>query len=164
MCLWTAGFRMPGLAARTGLALSADDRVLVDAGLRSISHRHVHVAGDMASPVRAPGDPLPMGCKSAGPAGVHVAENLARELQGRAPVAFDFATPFYCVSLGRRQGLVQWPRDGATRGPVTTGRIGALVKEVVSRSTWWALCLESFGLPVTLRRGTGRAPAIDAVA
>jgi NADH dehydrogenase FAD-containing subunit len=136
----------------------------VDAGLRSISHRHVHVAGDMASPVRPPGDPLPMGCKSAGPAGVHVAENLARELQGLLPVEFDYATPFYCVSLGRCQGVVQWPHQGVSRGAVTTGITGALVKEIVSRSTWWALWLESFGLPVTAWKKTGRVPGIGAVA
>jgi NADH dehydrogenase FAD-containing subunit len=159
VCVWTAGFTMPALIAEAGLAVNRAGQALVDPQLRSISHPRIYVAGDAMQTVLWPGDRLAMGCKSAMPAGVHVASNLLRELRGEAQEAFDMATPFYCVSLGRRDGLIQFPdRWGRPRGKVLVGRAAAWWKECVSRSTWWALQLEARGLQAVRWARTGYAP------
>lgn len=145
-CVWSAGFRMPALPREAGLHVNGHGQVLVDASLRSVSHPAIYAVGDIATPVEPPGQPLPMGCKSALPTGAHAGENLARELQGRALVPFQYALMFFCVSLGRRAGLIQWA-DAAGRltGRILTGARGALFKETICRLTWWSLVLESRG-------------------
>jgi NADH dehydrogenase len=145
-CVWSAGFRMPALPREAGLQVNPQGQVLVDAALRSVSHPAVYAVGDIAAPVNPPGQPLPMGCKSALPTGAHAGENLARELQGRELLPFQYALMFYCVSLGRRAGLIQWA-DAAGRltGRILTGARGALFKETICRMTWWSLVLESRG-------------------
>lgn len=156
LCLWTAGFLASPLGWDAGLRVNAAGQVLVDAALRSVSHPRVLVAGDMAAPAHDdPRRAWPMGCKTALPMGVHVAESLVDELQGRPPRAFDYALLFYCVSLGRRDGLVQWADErGVPVGRVLTGRRAAWFKELVCRSTVWALQLERRGLPgVVWKRG-----------
>ena len=159
LCVWAAGFRLPTLPREAGLRVNARGQVLVDPQLRSISHPAVYVAGDITSPVLPPGQPLPMGCKSAIPTGAHVGDNLARELRGETPRAFDCALIFFCVSLGRRRGLIQWA-DGKGRltGRILTGRRGALFKEMICKLTWWALAAEARGLRAVVWKMTGRAP------
>jgi NADH dehydrogenase len=160
LVIWTAGFEVPALARDAGLAVNRAGQALVDPQLRSISHPHVYVAGDLAAPVLDPGAPLPLGCKSALPMGAHVGDNLARELARRDPVPFDYATPFFCVSLGRRDGLIQWADGPASlRGRMLTGRAAAWFKEMICKSTWWSLVWESHGFKGVLWMRTGRAPA-----
>ena len=144
-CIWAAGFEVPALPREAGLALTEPGQMAVDATLRSTSHPEVYAAGDIAGLAwRSP--PVPMGCKSAMPMGAHVGDNVAREALGRAPLPFDYAVFFYCVSLGRRAGVIQWPvRGGRLVGRAWTGRRAAVVKELVSRATWWALDWESRG-------------------
>lgn len=157
LCIWTAGFAAPPLGRQAGLSCNAAGQVLVDPMLRSLSHPAVYVAGDMGAPVQPPGQALPLGCKSAMPMGVHVAENIVHELRGTAPVPFDFALMFYCVSLGRRDGLIQWAdAAGALTGRTLTGRRAAWFKEFICRSTIWALQLERRGLPAVVWKRTGR--------
>ncbi|WP_167758774.1 NAD(P)/FAD-dependent oxidoreductase [Zemynaea arenosa] len=160
LCIWTAGFAAPPLARHAGLSCNAAGQVLVDPMLRALSHPAVYVAGDMGAPVQPPGQPLPQGCKSAMPMGVHVAENIVRELRGAAPDPFDFALMFYCVSLGRRDGLIQWAdAAGALTGRTLTGRRAAWFKEFICKSTIWALQLERRGLPAVVWKRTGQ-PAL----
>src|SRR5439155_26575812 len=142
-----------------GLRVNAAGQVLVDPMLRSVSHPCVYAAGDIAMPVLPPGQPVPMGCKSALPMGAQAGANLARELSGRELEAFDYALPFYCVSLGRRDGLIQWADDtGALTGPILTGRRAALFKELICRTIVWSLKLESKGRKAIVWKRTGRAP------
>jgi len=159
LCVWTAGFRLPALPREAGLQVNARGQVLVDPALRSVSHPHIYAVGDIAAPVLDPGQPMPMGCKSAMPAGVHAGDNLVRELAGRELLPFDYALLFYCVSLGRRAGLIQWAdAQGRPTGKVLTGARGALFKEVICRTTWWALLLEARGRKAVVWKTTGRAP------
>ena len=106
LCVWTAGFAFPSLPGTGGLAVNARGQVLVDPQLRSISYPHVYAAGDIAAPVLDPGQALPLGCKTAQPTGAHVADTLVAEMTQRALPPFDYALPFYCASLGRRDGLL----------------------------------------------------------
>jgi NADH dehydrogenase FAD-containing subunit len=139
--------------------VNARGQVLVDPMLRSVSHPAVYAVGDIAESVLPPGQAVPMGCKSAMPMGAQAADNLARELRGDAPQAFDYALLFYCVSLGRRDGLIQWADDsGALTGRILTGRRAALFKELICRSTMWALRLEAKGWKAIVWKRTGRAP------
>jgi len=160
LCIWAAGFSISPLAFKAGLATDDDGKVRVDPQLRSISDPRVYVVGDAVRPALTPGHPLPMGCKSALPTGVLAAENITCELLGRPPRHLDFATPFYCVSLGRNDGLIQWPdKAGGLTGRITTHRAGAWIKETVSRGTWWSLVLESWGIRAVQCLRTQNAPA-----
>lgn len=155
LCIWAGGFAASSLASGCGLECNAAGQVLVDPMLRSISHPHVSVAGDMGAP--AQGERLPMGCKSAMPMGAHVAENLVRELRGEPLQEFSYALLFYCVSLGRRDGLIQWPDSlGRPAGRVLTGRRAALFKEAICRSTIWAMELERRGIPGVVWKHGGK--------
>jgi NADH dehydrogenase len=108
---------------------------------------------------------MPMGCKSAGPTGAHVADNLARQLAGQPERPFDYAVPLYCVSLGRRDGLVQATAPGgAPTGRVITGRLAVWIKELICKGTVWILHLERRGLWPTVWAHTGRSPALPPAA
>jgi NADH dehydrogenase len=139
-CLWSAGFAASPLSRAAGMHVNDCGQVLVDSHLRSLSHPEVYVAGDLAQLDPALGSPLPMGCKSALPLGAHVARNLAHELAGEPGRALSYHAPLYCLSLGRRDGVIQFSaRDGSLRGPAWLGGAAALSKELICRSTLVAL-------------------------
>lgn len=84
--------------------------------------------------------------RAVGQNAVFVAENLLRELVGEPLRPFAYQLPFYFLSLGRRDGLIQWGDDGGRPvGRVLTGARGAWFKEFVCRSTWWSLAREARG-------------------
>jgi len=151
-CIWSVGFRASPLAAESGLSVNARGQAVTDAMLRATSHPFVYVAGDLAAPQGM--HALPMGCKTALPTGLHVAENLARSLAGRPEQALSAPFYAYCVSLGRRDGLIEAPaRDG--RAPrVLTGRLAARFKELVCRATLWGLALERRLAALAVRAST----------
>jgi NADH dehydrogenase len=155
-CLWCVGFVASPLARAAGLAVNALGQVEVDACLRSTSHPDIYAVGDMAVAVESVGDPMPMGCKSALPAGAHAGVNLTRLALGEPERPLAFRSPFFCVSLGRRDGLIQGrARDQSLRGRVLKGRAGAWFKELICRGTVWVLRLEGARarLAHTLRAG-----------
>jgi NADH dehydrogenase len=140
LCIWAGGFVPDSLAWNSGLRVNEQGQALVDAQLRSVSHPGVHVIGDLAAIA-------PMGCKSAMPAGAWAAENIARRLRGSPELPLQYGVPFFCVSLGRRDGLIQMAaRDGSMSGRVLTHRRGAWFKEFICRSTLWALRMERLGI------------------
>lgn len=163
-CVWAVGFVASPLPAGLSLAQSARGQVLVDAFLSSVSDPNVYVAGDLAVHARPPAIAVPMGCKSAGPSGAHVADNLLREIASRPRVAFDYAAPGYCVSLGRSDGVIQLTRaDGALEGAVVRGRVAAWIKEMICKSTIAMLRLERYGLSSYAAFRAGNvAPALEA--
>ena len=64
--IWTAGFSLPDLAARSGLSTDADGRLLTDETLTSVDDPRIFAAGDSAAPS---GLPLRMSCAAAQPLG-----------------------------------------------------------------------------------------------
>ncbi|OOK78161.1 putative dehydrogenase [Mycobacterium kansasii] len=64
--VWTAGFEVPDLAARSGLRTDALGRLLTDETLTSADDERIVAAGDCAAPS---GQPLRMSCQAAGPLG-----------------------------------------------------------------------------------------------
>ena len=147
LCIWAGGFVGHSLAWNSGLKVNDQGQALVDTQLRSVSHPGVHVVGDLATIAPQLQPQMPMGCKSAMPAGAWAAENIARRLRGEPEQSLQYAVPFFCVSLGRRDGLIQMAaRDGSMTGRVLIHRRGAWFKEFICRSTMWALKMERLGI------------------
>ncbi|WP_158891370.1 NAD(P)/FAD-dependent oxidoreductase [Amycolatopsis anabasis] len=135
--VWTTGFRVPPVAREAGFAVDARGRMIVDETLRSVSHPEVYGVGDAAA-ARLPGggQELRMACATGLPAAVRAAGALADRLAGREPKPLRFRYLNQCVSLGRRDGLIQFVRaDDSPVEAVLTGRVAAFYKELIVRST-----------------------------
>ncbi|WP_330233365.1 FAD-dependent oxidoreductase [Nocardia sp. NBC_00508] len=137
--VWTTGFRVPDLAARSGLAVDSDGSVLTDATLRSLSHPDVYAAGDAALVVGPGGRELRMACATALPTGKYAADAVVARMRGAEPRPLRFRYVLQCLSLGRRDGVIQFVHaDDAPARTVLTGRTAAWVKERVVRGASWA--------------------------
>lgn len=136
--VWTAGFGVPDLAARAGLAVDGTGRLLVDATLRSVSHPDVYAAGDTAVIAGPGGRELRMACATALPTGTHAADAVIARLRGREAEPLRFRYVFQCISLGRRDGVIQFLHaDDSPARTVLTGRIAAWFKEGIVRGASW---------------------------
>ncbi|MGY4100119.1 NAD(P)/FAD-dependent oxidoreductase [Nocardia sp. R16R-3T] len=130
--VWTAGFGVLDLAERAGLMVDGHGRVLTDETLRSISHPEVYAAGDCAVIAGPGGRELRMACATALPAGKYAADALVARLAGRAPRELRFRYYFQCISLGRRDGVIQFLHaDDSPGRTVLTGRTAAWFKEQI---------------------------------
>lgn len=137
LCVWAGGFEAPPLARDAGLAVDLDGRALVDPALRALSHPEIFAAGDAAVATMPDGRTLRMGCVSAMPLGAHAGESLLRRLRGEEPEPFAFGFSIRCISLGRKDGLVQFVEPDDTPLPrVWTRRRAAIVKELICRMTY----------------------------
>ncbi|WP_327142575.1 NAD(P)/FAD-dependent oxidoreductase [Nocardia sp. NBC_01327] len=133
--LWTAGFAVPELAARSGLAVDPRGRVLVDDELRSRSHPEVYAVGDSAVMTGPEDRELRMACATALPAGKYAATALTARLARKTPAPRRFRYVLQCVSLGRRDAVVQFVHaDDSPARTVLTGRTAAWVKEQIVRT------------------------------
>ncbi|UNO40573.1 FAD-dependent oxidoreductase [Streptomyces sp. MST-110588] len=136
--VWATALRPASdLAVRAGLETDPDTgRLRVDAALRSVGHPEIYGAGDAAGARSAAAGALRMSCAAALPTGSYVASAIIAESRGAEPAPLKFSFALQCVSLGRRDGLVQFVRaDDAPRERVLTGRAAARFKEQVVRST-----------------------------
>jgi NADH dehydrogenase len=131
--IWTAGFGVPDLAARSGLRTDAAGRLLTDETLTSVDDDRVVAAGDSASPSDLP---FRMSCQAAGPLGAHAADTILRRIAGENPSPIELGFAGQCISLGRRAGIFQFAhRNDAALGLYVGGRPGATVKELVCWGT-----------------------------
>ncbi len=147
LCVWAGGFVAPELAARAGLQVGAGGRAKVDASLRAIGHPEVLVIGDAAELSLADGGPLRMACATAMPMGAHAAEQALRRVRGEPPTPLRYGAVMLCVSLGRRDGLIQMlTPDDRPRPRIVGGRAAVFIKEAVCRMTTVALRAESRGI------------------
>jgi NADH dehydrogenase FAD-containing subunit len=134
--VWTTGFRVPPLAREAGFAVDADGRMIVDETLRSVSHPEVYAVGDAAAARRPDGQELRMACATGLPAAIQGVGALADRMAGREPKPLQFRYFNQCISLGRRDGLIQFVRaDDSPVEAVLTGRLAALYKENIVRGT-----------------------------
>ncbi|MEV0402962.1 FAD-dependent oxidoreductase [Actinoallomurus sp. NPDC050550] len=137
--VWAAGFRVSALARDAGFAVDEQGRMFVDSALRSVSHPEVYAIGDAAVLRRPDGHELRMACATALPSARQVARAVGDDLAGREPGPFKFRYVNQCISLGRRDALVQYVRaDDSPVELVLTGRIAALYKEVIVRGAFAA--------------------------
>lgn len=134
--LWCTGFGVPDLAARSGLPVDDAGRLMVDSSLRAQGHERIFGAGD-AAVITDPGyGYLPQTCASAMPMGAEAASNILRSLAGKPLPPHDSGFQAQCVSLGRRDGAVQFLHPGYTpRRFHVHGRSAAGLKEVICRMT-----------------------------
>ncbi|MEW6471362.1 MAG: FAD-dependent oxidoreductase [Actinomycetota bacterium] len=136
--VWTTGFAVPTLAREAGLAVDDRGRMLVDPTLRSVSHPDVYGVGDAAAARTEDGQEVRMGCGPGGIAGVIGALAIADRLADRTPRPYRYRDLALHISLGRRDGIVQFGMDEDSR--VLTGRLAAFVKERVAlRGSVWGL-------------------------
>ncbi|WP_433634176.1 NAD(P)/FAD-dependent oxidoreductase [Nocardia sp. CA-120079] len=148
MTVWTAGFAVHPIAAATTLAVSDTGRIVVDATLRSVSHPDVYAVGDAAYAEGVGGKPLRMGCATATPMAWQGADAIAARLTGRKVPDAPIGYASQCISLGRRDGIVQkvTPDDQPT-SKVATGRMGARIKELICASAAWSISHSTMMLP-----------------
>jgi NADH:ubiquinone reductase (H+-translocating) len=139
--VWTAGFAVPDLAARSGLRTDAAGRLLTDETLTSIDDQRVVAAGDAAAPS---GQPLRMSCQAAGPLGAQAANTVLSRIAGRTPAVLNQAFVGQCISLGRTHGTVQLARtDDTPVNMIVGGRSAASIKEAICKGTLWAIRREA---------------------
>ncbi|PZT70697.1 FAD-dependent oxidoreductase [Streptomyces sp. SW4] len=129
--VWTAGFGVPDLAARSGLSTDAVGRLLTDETLTSVDDERILAAGDSAAPS---GQPLRMSCLNATPLGARAADTVLSRLAGEQPDTLHQGFHAQCISLGRSAGIFQF----ATRSDVAVWLhidegMGARIKEMVCK-------------------------------
>ena len=135
-CIWTAGFAAPSLARDAGLLVDHAGRIVVDALQRAEGHPNIFAVGDAAA-ITVGGKPVRMGCVSALPMGAHVGANLVRLLHDAPLEPFAFSFLIRCISLGRRDALVQRVEADDTPRPMVHTKLQAVVtKELICRTTF----------------------------
>lgn len=127
--IWTAGFGVPDLAARSGLSTDALGRLRTDETLTSVDDVRIVAAGDSAAPSDLP---LRMSCQAAMPLGARAADTVLSRIDGERPAPLNQAFAGQCISLGRRAGIFQFAHryDVAVWFHIA-GRPGAKLKEKV---------------------------------
>ncbi len=140
LCLWAGAFAVPKIAKQAGLMVNSLGQVLTDLTLRSLSHSEVYAVGDSATINNLE---LRMSCASAMPLGAHAVDNICNELTNKHLEPFSFAFAGRSISLGRKNGLIQVASpDDTPKESIITGRLAALIKEVICRYTVWSIKLE----------------------
>jgi NADH:ubiquinone reductase (H+-translocating) len=135
--VWTAGFGVPDLAARSGFGTDPLGRLLTDETLTSLDDERVVAAGDAAAPS---GQPLRMSCQAAGPLGAQAANTVLSRIAAKPPAPVNQAFVGQCVSLGRAHGTLQFTRTDDTPVNVAMGgRSAASIKEAICKGTLWAI-------------------------
>jgi NADH dehydrogenase FAD-containing subunit len=75
-----------------------------------------------------------MGCGPGGFTTACAVRAIEDRLAGRTPRQLHIEWDGQCISLGRKDGLVQYANaDGGLIGPMLTGRVAAMVKEAIVR-------------------------------
>ncbi|MFG3616547.1 NAD(P)/FAD-dependent oxidoreductase [Nocardia sp. NPDC047654] len=159
MTLWTAGFAVHPIAAATTLRVSATGQIIVDDTMRSVSHPDVYAVGDAALAPGANGEPLRMSCASGVPSAYHAADVIAARLTGRKIPGNSIGYTAQCISLGRRDAVVQWVTpDDQPKPSALTGRAAARVKEFICKSAAWSISHPTSMLPSRRRHITAAEP------
>ncbi|GGN04856.1 NAD(P)/FAD-dependent oxidoreductase [Streptomyces fuscichromogenes] len=151
--LWTTGFAVHPISRATALEVTGTGRIVVDRTMRSVSHPDVYAIGDAAMATGPAGNPLRMSCASGLPMAWQAADAIAARLTGGKLPDTPLRYVNQCVSLGRREGLIQYVTadDRAVRAALT-GRAAALYKELICKGAAWAVAHPLLGLPARRRR------------
>ncbi|GHE46891.1 FAD-dependent oxidoreductase [Streptomyces thermocarboxydus] len=131
--VWTAGFRVPGLAAYSGLTTDAHGRLVTDPTLTSVDDDRIVAAGDAGV---ITGRPVRMSCQAAVQLGTGAAGTILRRIAGKSPSPVRLLFAGQCLSLGREEGVTQFSYlDDRVNALHLSGRPAAGVKEIACRST-----------------------------
>ncbi|MFJ3785900.1 NAD(P)/FAD-dependent oxidoreductase [Streptomyces sp. NPDC090093] len=138
--VWTTGFATHPIAEAGGLRVAESGQIVVDAMMRSVSHPEVYVGGDAGRAMGDAGKPLRMSCATGTPMAWQAVDAIAAELTGLKSPKVPLRYFNQCISLGRRDGLIQFvTADDTSRERVLTGRTAAFYKELVCRAAVWAV-------------------------
>ncbi|MFI0998588.1 NAD(P)/FAD-dependent oxidoreductase [Streptomyces galbus] len=159
----TTGFTVHPIARATTLEVTDTGRIVVDGTMRSVSHPDVYAVGDAAHAM-GPGDkPLRMSCASATPTAWQAADAIAARLTGGKQKDAPLRYFNQCVSLGRKDGLIQYvTADDRAVPRALTGRVAAVYKELICKGAAWSVSHPTLGMP-TRRRPVVEQPSSDAV-
>ena len=140
LCLWAAAFAVPSLAQESGVRSNAQNRIIVDEYLRSLSHPEVYAVGDAAC------TSLRMACATAMPMGAYAADHLLAQISNwPTPSAFEFAYLLRCISLGRKDALIQMVEtDDRPKAQILSGKRAVWIKELICRFSIWAIYFEKY--------------------
>lgn len=131
--IWTAGFRVPDLAARSGLRTDAEGRMVTDTTLTSVDDERIVAAGDAGV---MPEYPFRMSCQAAVQLGPAAAATILHRIAGKKPAPVRMFFAGQCLSLGRNEGVTQFSYPNDKVNPLgISGRTGAGVKEIACRFT-----------------------------
>jgi NADH dehydrogenase FAD-containing subunit len=157
--VWTTGFAVHPIAQATTLEVSGTGQIVVDRTMRSVSHPDVYAIGDAALAM-GPGDkPLRMSCASGVPGAWQAADAIAARLTGGKVPSVPVRYFNQCISLGRRDGLIQYvTADDRAVSAALTGRLAALYKEIICKGAAWSVAHPTL-LPVRRRRVVREAVA-----
>ncbi|MFC8589060.1 NAD(P)/FAD-dependent oxidoreductase [Streptomyces sp. NPDC057217] len=138
--VWTTGFATYPIAEAGGLRVAESGQIVVDAMMRSVSHPEVYVGGDAGRAMGDAGKPLRMSCATGTPMAWQAVDAIAAELTGLKLPKVPLRYFNQCISLGRRDGLIQFvTADDTSKERVLTGRAAAFCKELVCRAAVWAV-------------------------
>ncbi|MFB8007949.1 NAD(P)/FAD-dependent oxidoreductase [Nocardia sp. NPDC056000] len=151
--VWTAGFAVHPIAAATTLEVSEAGRIVVDGTMRSVSHPDVYAFGDAAHVAGVGGKTLRMGCATATPMSWQGSDALAARLTGREVIDTPIGYNMQCISLGRRDALVQKVTDeDEPTDKIFTGRTGVRIKQLICAAAAWSVAHPTMMLPSRRRR------------
>lgn len=144
LCIWGASFVAPPLAKESDLTVNPRGQIIVDDKLRSLSHPTIYAAGDAAwAPLQQDHYSLRMACATGQPMAAHAVDNLIAQLKGEAQKPFVFGYFVQCISLGRRDGLIQFVHhDDSPKNQILTGWQAALFKESICRFAFQSINVE----------------------
>jgi NADH:ubiquinone reductase (H+-translocating) len=142
--VWCGGFRASSLADTGGLDTDTLGRVVVDRTMRSVSNPEIPAAGHgAATPPFSAGPSLRMCCQVAMPTTAHAADVLIAQIKGREPKDVHFGYLHQPISLGRRDGLIQFvDRADQPKDSILTGRPAAIYKELITAGGLQSIKLE----------------------
>ncbi|MGI5157989.1 NAD(P)/FAD-dependent oxidoreductase [Microbispora sp. CA-102843] len=153
--VWTTGFAVHPIAKATALEVTGTGQIVVDGTMRSVSHPDVYAIGDAAMAMGPGNKPLRMSCASGTPAAWQAAGAIAARLTGGKLPNVPIRYFNQCISLGRKEGLIQYvTADDRSVRAVLTGRLAAVYKELVCKGAAWGVANPTFGLPTRRRRVT----------
>jgi NADH dehydrogenase len=139
--IWTAGFGVPDLAARSGLSTDSLGRLRTDETLTSVADERIVAAGDCVAPSDRP---LRMSCQSARPLGAHAADTVLSRIAGERPAPIDVGFFGQCIGVGRHAATAQLAsRDDTANRFFIGGRVAATIKESAIRNIRRELAAEA---------------------
>ncbi|MFF4182761.1 NAD(P)/FAD-dependent oxidoreductase [Streptomyces sp. NPDC001691] len=151
--VWTTGFAVHPIAGATTLEVTDRGQIVVDATMRSVSHPDVYAVGDSAMAMGPEDKPLRMSCASGVPMAWQAADAIAARLTGTKVPDVSIRYFQQCVSLGRKEGLIQFvTADDRAVDRVLTGRVAAIYKELICKGAAWGVANPTVGMPTRRRR------------
>ncbi len=158
VAVWTAGFAVHPIAAATAVQVSARGQIVVDGTMRSVSHPDVYAVGDAALADGPLGTPLRMSCASGIPMAWQAADSIAARLTGGKLPNTPLGYVHQCISLGRRDAVIQLvTADDRAKPAAPGGRLAAGYKELICKGAAY-MAAHPLPYPAPRRRITTPSP------